>query len=249
MLVEVITTSNMNNFVIGAAILVSIAYFIVMSRSKKVTSAERGNVLAFIPIFITAAIAWTLILQLFTTFAVYADTRVDLTLGALTIPAAYISTFQVVTGMIAGPIIASLWQKRDRRASARPMSAGKKLAVSMALMTVTYIVFALLPSVFAGFIPLVAVVIGMILLGISEVSFAPIFLSAAGEYAPKTFNAQMMALAGLTLSLGASLSGYLGQLYVSMNESGFFVLCAIIAALCGVMVFFAKPLTTLNQEA
>ncbi|WP_449283849.1 peptide MFS transporter [Leucobacter sp.] len=240
-LLGVITTTNLNNYVIGAAILVSILYFAVMSRSGKVDAVERGKVLAFIPFFITATIAWTLILQLFTTFAVYADQRVDLTMGPITIPAAYISVFQVITGIIAGPLIASAWQRREAADPAGAPSAGRKLGVSMLIMTATYLLFALLPVVFSGLIPLVAVIVGMVLLGISEVSFAPLFLSTAGKHAPRAFNAQMMALAGLTLSLGASLSGYLGQLYVGMSEIGFFLLCAGIAAACAGIMFVAKP--------
>lgn len=241
-LVGAITTSNMNNWIIGAAIIVSIAYFVVMHRSKKLAANERRNVISYIPFFVAAVVAWTLILQLFTTFAVYADTRVDLTMGSITIPAAYISVFQVITGIIVGPLIASMWQRREERNPDRALGSGKKLGIGMLIMTVTYVVFALLPAAFSGMIPLVAVIIGMILLGVSEVSFAPGFLSATGLYAPKAFNAQMMALGGLTLSLGASLSGYLGQLYVSMNETGFFFICAGLAIACALMMFFAKPI-------
>lgn len=237
----VITTSNLNNYVVGAALLVSIGYFIAMHRSPKVTPAERTQVARFVPYFITAVVAWTLILQLFTTFAIYADTRVDLVLGPISVPAAYISVFQVFTGIIAGPLLARAWHAWDAQRGGSPLSPEFKLTVGMILMALTYVVFAIFPMVFAGLVPLIAVILGMIMLGIGEVSFAPLFFSAAGEHAPKAFNAQMMALAGLSLSLGASLSGYIGQVYLVMNESAFFFMCAALAAACGALMYITKP--------
>ncbi|WP_420097799.1 peptide MFS transporter, partial [Brevibacterium sediminis] len=76
----VLTTGNLNNYVLATICIVSIMYFLVMLRSKKVTPEEHKRVKAFIPLFFTGTIFWTMILQLFTTFAVYADTRVTLTI-------------------------------------------------------------------------------------------------------------------------------------------------------------------------
>ena len=46
-----------------------------------------------------------MILQLFTTFAVYADTRVNLSIGSYSMPAAHIKYTFVIAGIIAGPLI------------------------------------------------------------------------------------------------------------------------------------------------
>lgn len=83
-----ISTRNLKNYVLGAIFLVSIVYFIAMFRSKKVREGEQERVKAFIPIFITRIVFWTMVLQLFTTFAVYAYTRVDFIIAGYTTPAA-----------------------------------------------------------------------------------------------------------------------------------------------------------------
>ena len=79
----IMSTGNLNNYVLGTILIVSVVYFVVMLRSKKVTADERLKIKGFIPLFITGAIFWTMILQLFTTFAVYADTRVNLSIRAV----------------------------------------------------------------------------------------------------------------------------------------------------------------------
>lgn len=221
-----LNTGTLNNYVLASIFIVSIMYFLIMLRSKKVTVEEHNRVKAFIPLFVTGAVFWTMILQLFTTFAVYADTRVDLTIGSYSMPAAYISTFEVIAGIIAGPLIAVYGQKAAARSSRAVPSTCSKLGLGFLMMTATFALFAVYPLIFDGRIPLIPVVIGMIVMGVTEVMYAPIGLSAASQLSPQAFNSQMMALWGLTTAAGASLSGFMGQLYGEMSEGAFFVFMA-----------------------
>ncbi len=242
-----ISTGNLNNYVLGTILIVSVTYFIAMLRSKKVLAGEHEKVKAFIPIFITGAIFWTMILQLFTTFAVYADTRVHLTIGSYSMPAAYISTFEVVAGIIAGPIIAAYGQKLAVRNDRRAPSSASKLALGFILMTSTFALFATFSMIFTGPVPLIAVIIGMVVMGITEVMYAPIGLSVTAQLSPKAFTAQMMALWGLTTAAGASLSGFMGQLYSSTNDVFFFSLMAGISLVTAVFLFgLRRPLNRLG---
>ncbi|MGO1264484.1 peptide MFS transporter [Brevibacterium aurantiacum] len=243
----IMSTGNLNNYVLGTILVVSVAYFIVMLRSKKVTADERLKVKGFIPLFITGAIFWTMILQLFTTFAVYADTRVDLNIGGYSMPAAYISTFEVIAGIIAGPLIAAYGQKLAARPNRKVPSTVSKLALGFVLMTLTFGLFALFPLLFTGRIPLIPVIIGMIVMGITEVMYAPIGLSVASQLSPVAFNSQMMALWGLTTAAGASLSGFMGQLYSSTSEVGFFTLMTVISVLTAAFLYgMRSPLRRLG---
>ncbi|NNV08746.1 MFS transporter, partial [Geobacillus sp. MMMUD3] len=142
------TTANLNSYVLGSIIVISVAYFVIMLRSKSVTPDERNKVKAFVPLFITGTIFWTMILQLFTTFAVYADTRVDLDIDGYTMPAAYISTFEVIAGIIAGPVIAVLGQKLATRPGRRTPSTVTKLDLGFVLMTATFGLFAVFSMIF-----------------------------------------------------------------------------------------------------
>ena len=231
----IITIGNLATWVLVAALAVSALYFMVMLRSQKVDAEERKRVYEYLPIFVISLIFWTMILQLFTTFAIYADTRVDLVIGAITIPPAYISTFQVVTGIIMGPVIAAVWQRWAAKRQ-NGLAPTAKLSLSFVLMALTFTLFAVFPLVFAGAIPLVAVIVGMVLLGMTEVSFAPTFFSLTGLHAPKAFNSQMMALGGLTLSIGSSLSGLMGQFFVVMPEPVFFGGIAVVAVVCALIL-------------
>lgn len=233
----IMSTGNLNNYVLATILVVSVVYFIVMLRSKKVTADERLKIKGFIPLFITGAIFWTMILQLFTTFAVYADTRVNLNIGGYSMPAAYISTFEVIAGIIAGPIIAAYGQKLAARPGRKVPSTISKVALGFILMTVTFALFALFPLLFTGQIPLIPVIIGMIVLGITEVMYAPIGLSVASQLSPVAFNSQMMALWGLTTAAGASLSGFMGQLYSGTNDFGFFTLMTVISLLTAAFLY------------
>lgn len=233
----IMSTGNLNNYVLGTILVVSVVYFVVMLRSKKVTADERLKVKGFIPLFITGAIFWTMILQLFTTFAVYADTRVNLNIGSYSMPAAYISTFEVVAGIIAGPIIAAYGQKLAVRTNRKVPCTTSKLALGFVLMTLTFGLFAVFPLLFTGRIPLIPVIIGMIVMGITEVMYAPIGMSVASQLSPVAFNSQMMALWGLTAAAGASLSGFMGQLYSGTNEVGFFTLMTVISLLTAAFLY------------
>ncbi len=245
----VLTTGNLNNYVLATICIVSIMYFLVMLRSKKVTPEEHKRVKAFIPLFITGTIFWTMILQLFTTFAVYADTRVTLTIGSYSMPAAYISTFEVIAGIIAGPLIAAYGQKVAGRSNRAVPSTCSKLGLGFLMMTLTFALFAVYPMIFDGRIPLVPVIIGMIVMGVTEVMYAPIGLSAASQLSPQAFNAQMMALWGLTTAAGASLSGFMGQLYGGMSEVAFFSLMAGISLATGLVLYsLRRPLHALGLK-
>lgn len=233
----IMSTGNLNNYVLGTILIVSVVYFVVMLRSKKVTADERLKIKGFIPLFITGAIFWTMILQLFTTFAVYADTRVNLSIGGYSMPAAYISTFEVIAGIAAGPIIAAYGQKLATRPGRKVPSTISKLALGFILMTLTFGLFALFPLIFTGRIPLIPVIIGMIVMGITEVTYAPIGLSVASQLSPVAFNSQMMALWGLTTAAGASLSGFMGQLYSGTNDVGFFTLMTVISLLTAAFLY------------
>lgn len=233
---KVITLENVDVFMILAIAVVTMAYFFIMLRSKAVDSAERHKVYSFIPVYIAAILFWTMVLQLFTTFAVYADTRVNLSIGPLEIPPAYISVFQVVAGIIAGPFIAAAWQKMG----VRQPSTATKMAIGLVVMAAAYAIFALLPLWHGTYINLVPVILGMAVFGIAEVTFAPLVFSASTQLAPRAFYSQMVSLSGLVIGAGASLSGFVGKLYNASYESVFFSVIAICILAAAFILFFLR---------
>ncbi|WNK21048.1 oligopeptide:H+ symporter [Halomonas piscis] len=231
-----ITLDNVDLVVLLAIGLVTFAYFSVMIASSSVDKSERRKIYSFIPVYIAAIIFWTMVLQLFTTFAVYADTRVDLRIGFWEIPPAYISVFQVIAGIIAGPFIAAAWQKMGER---QPSTASK-MAIGLVVMAAAYATFALLPLLHEGYIGLVPVIMGMVIFGIAEVTFAPLIFSASSQLAPRAFYSQMVSLSGLVIGAGASLSGFVGKLYNASYESVFFSVIAACVLGAALMLFLLR---------
>lgn len=215
---SIITLTNIDVAVIGATGVIAIAYFIRIVKARAISSGERSRFVAFVPIFLVGCVFWTLILQLFTTFAVYADTRVNLTIGILTIPAAYISTFQVAAGVIAGPLISMTWRKMGTRQPTTVM----KMVLGLAVLALSYAIFALISALYGEHVSLWAVIVGMAVCGVGEVSFAPVAVSLAAKLAPKAFYTQTLALAGIATAVGASVSGFVAQLYDPSDDAIFF---------------------------
>lgn len=55
--------------------------FVFLLRSNRVDDAERNGVKAFIPLFLSQVAFWALFQQMFTFVAVYADERLDRSVG------------------------------------------------------------------------------------------------------------------------------------------------------------------------
>lgn len=232
-----IDITNIDTIVLGLIALTSLAYFIIMLRDRDLAPAEHSAILALIPLFVVSVIFWALVLQLFTTFAIYADRFVDLSLGPITIPAAYISTFEVATGIIAGPLVAYGWQKMGDR---QPSSVAKMI-LGLLIMAAAYGIFALLAHFYETNVSLIPVIFGMVVFGLAEIIFAPIAFSVTTQLAPGRYHAQVVALSGLALGGGASLSGYIGQLYTEADNFAFFgtvTLCILATAL---VLFLLQP--------
>lgn len=235
-----VNLENANSVITIAILLVAIAYFVVMLASPGVDKQEKINVIAYIPIFIAAIIFWTLVLQLFTTFAVYADSRVDMQIASINIPPAYISTFEVIAGIVFTVIVSALWQRLGNRQPSTPT----KLMLGLLLMAVAYGAFALISLSFGDqTINIWPVIFGMCLFGLAEVTFAPQLYSITMQCAPKLFTTQMMAIEGLSLALGASLAGLVGELYTNMaSKWAFFALCVGITIAAVLLLFSCIPL-------
>lgn len=234
-----LNVQNLNAAILSITSIIVILVFATLLLSKSNTRIEKQRVAAYVPIFVTCALFWSLILQLFTTFAVYADTRVHMVIGRFEVPPAFISTFEVIAGILFTVPIALLWQKLG----ARQPNTSVKVALGAGVMVAAFSVFALLSYVTDDLISIYPVIIGMVIFGVSEILCAPLFYSLTQQSSPKAHKSQMMALNGLSMSVGASLSGFIGSWYVTVsNESIFFLFCAGMAFSMGAIMLLFYPL-------
>jgi POT family proton-dependent oligopeptide transporter len=239
----VLRAENLASTTTVLALLAAAAYFVTMCTAKSVTRDEKRRVLGFLPLFLAAGIYFGLLFQKFTAISILITERIDLNIGDWTFPVAWITTASPLAAVLITPLIARLWNLLgDRQPS--PVT---KFAIGLMQIGAAYL-FLLVISEATGdaFIPLALIILFMAMAGSSEVFVGPIGLSLATRIGPSTFRSQMVGLNFLTLALGSSLSGLLGQLFTVIDEPQYFLLVSGTGVVLGLALLLSrKPLARL----
>jgi len=217
----------------------SVAYFAVILASRRITPTERSRVVAFIPMFIASFAFFSLFQQIFTVIAIYAESRVDLTVGGFAIPPSWAQSADPIGIMIFAPIFAALWTKLGTRQPSTPV----KFALGLIGMGVCFLLF--LPFAGGTGRSSPALLIGVILLlfSVPELLLSPIGLSVSTKLAPKVFGSQMVALNYLSVAAGTSAAGALAALYAPQHELAYFGLTGGTAVILGLAMAAVAPWT------
>ena len=231
---------NENNLVATvttASLVAAVAYFVTMLRSKIVTGDEKRRVAGFIPMFIAGGIYFGFLFQKFTAISILITQRIDLSMGSWSFPVAWITTMSPLAAVLVTPLIARLWN----RLGSRQPGPATKFALGLTQIGCAYL-FLLLISEATGdaYIPLALILLFMMMAGSSEVFIGPIGLSLATKIGPEKFKTQMVGLNFLTLALGSSLSGLLGQVFTKVDNATYFTLVAAGAIVLGATLFLAR---------
>ncbi len=234
---RLLNENNLVAVVTTAALTAAVAYFVTMLRSRIVSKDEKRRVIGFIPIFLAAGIYFGFLFQKFTAISILITERIDLSIGSWTFPVAWITTVSPLAAVLITPFIARLWN----RLGDRQPGPATKFAIGMTQIGCAYL-FLLLISEVTGdaYIPLALILLFMMMAGSSEVFIGPIGLSLATKIGPEKFKTQMVGLNFLTLALGSSLSGLLGQLFTKVDNSSYFTLVAVSALVLGAALFLAR---------
>ena len=226
-----------------AVIIASIVYFTIMLRSKRITSTERKQVTAFIPLYIASAAFWALFQQQFTFIAVYSEERLDRTLFGWEIPASWVQSINPVFIIILAGVFAAMWTKLGTR---QPGTIAK-FSASLVIVGIAFLVFIPLESLEKT--PLLALVGILFLCTVAELLLSPIGQSVTTKLAPALFGTQMIALFFLSVSLGTTLAGVLAGFYTEGNEVTYFLALGGTAIVLGLaLALSARPLKKLMGE-
>jgi POT family proton-dependent oligopeptide transporter len=228
---------NLSTVVTFAALTAAAVYFVTMTRSSAVTPDERRRVLGFLPLFLVAGLYFGFLFQKFTAISILITERIDLQMGDWTFPVAWITTVSPLAAVLITPLITRIWNTLGER---QPHQV-TKFAIGLTQIGLGY-VFLLVITEATGdaYIPLVLILLFMMVVGSSEVFVGPIGLSLATRIGPRRFKAQMVGLNFLTLALGSSLSGLLGQLFTVIDESAYFTLIAALGIGIGLVLFATR---------
>ncbi|WP_026328067.1 peptide MFS transporter [Streptomyces sulphureus] len=231
---------NMSSAVTIVALVAAAGYFAVILSSAKVTRDEKRRVSAYLPLFLLSGIYFGFLFQKFTAISSLITDRVDLHIGTWTFPAAWITTVSPLAAVLVTPLVARLW---DRLGPRQPKPAAK-IAIGLLQIGLAYFYLLVVSSATGdATIPLVLILLFMVFAGSSEVYVGPIGLALATKIGPAKFRAQMVGLNFLTLALGSSLSGLLGQLFAAVSNTAYFTAVATSAVVLGsVLLLVRKPL-------
>ena len=240
--VKAVTLANLSQVTTGVIVVASVAYFVVMLRSPKVTGAERVRLRAFVPLFVANAVFWSLFQQIFTVLAVYSDERMNWSIFGWTAPSNWIGSIEPIWIIALSPVFALVWTRLGNRAPTTP----RKFAYGVIGMGLAFLCFVPLAGVDA--VPALAVLVILGVFAVSELLLSPIGLSVTTKLAPDAFRAQMMALYFFSVGLGTSMSGVLAGYYDTDSEALYFGVLGGVAVAAGVVVFAIAPWISRQME-
>jgi POT family proton-dependent oligopeptide transporter len=232
-----VTLANIKYVTAGVIAVASIAYFVVLLRSPKVTPQERSRVRAFIPLFIANAAFWSLFQQIFTTLAVYSDQRMDWDVFGWDAPPSFVGSEEPVWIILLSPLFAVLWTRLGTRAPSTPM----KFALGVIGMGAAFLLFLIYAGGTGRTTPALAVLFILALFAVSELLLSPIGLSVTTKLAPEAFRAQMMALYFFSIGFGTSMSGVLAKFYDPADEVAYFGINGVVVIVIGLVMVALSP--------
>ncbi|MBV9313129.1 MAG: MFS transporter [Pseudonocardia sp.] len=232
-----VTLANLAKVTTGLIIVASVAYFVVMLTSQKVTAIERSRVRAFILLFIANAAFWSLFQQMFTMLAVYSDERMNWNIFGWTAPPSFIGAEEPIWIILLSPLFAAMWTRLAERAPSTPM----KFAVGVLGMGAAFLLFLIFAGGTGKSTPALAVLFILAIFAVSELMLSPIGLSVTTKLAPEIFRARMMALYFFSVGLGTSMSGVLASFYSSRHEFAYFGLNGAVVIVIGLVIVALGP--------
>jgi proton-dependent oligopeptide transporter, POT family len=155
--------SNLSQVTTGVIVAASVAYFVVMLTSSKVTATERTRVRAFVPLFIANAVFWSLFQQIFTVLAVYSDERMNWSIFGWTAPSSWIGSIEPVWIIVLSPLFAIMWT----RLGTAPTTP-RKFAYGVIGMGLAFLLFLPMSGTTGKAVPALLIVGIMAVIAVSE---------------------------------------------------------------------------------
>jgi proton-dependent oligopeptide transporter, POT family len=244
MLTGVVTLATLPQVITGVLAVASLAYFLMMFTSPKVTASERTKLHAYLPLFVANAAFWSLFQQIFTVLAVYSDERMNWSVFGWTAPSSWIGSLEPIWIILLSPVFALIWTRLDRRAPSTP----RKFALGVIGMGIAFLLFLIFAGGTGRSTPAVAVLFILALFAISELLLSPIGLSVTTKLAPDSFRSQTMALYFFSVGIGTAMSGVLSKYYSTDREFAYFGLNGLAVIVIGLVVFALSPWIARRME-
>ena len=240
------SVNNIISLITIIAIALPIVYFIMMLNSKKVTKTEHSRVLAYIPLFIAAAVFWGIEESGSVVLALFAQKRTILHVGSWHFAAANFQTLNPLFIMILTPCFVWLWDHWKKQ----PTSP-TKFAAGLVFAGLSYAWMAL-PGIIhgttTGRVSPLWLVGSWFLCEIGEMLISPIGLSVTTKLAPEAFKSQMLSMWFLADAAGQAVNAQIVKLYSANTEIAYFLAIGVVSVVCGLILFsLSKKISSLME--
>lgn len=232
-----IRADNLSDVLLAIIAVISVAYFFIILRSTRVSSAERLRVYAFIPLFITSAAYWAMYSQSYTVITAFFDQRVDRQIGNWEIPVGWLVSVQALMIIALSGAFAWMWTVLGKRQPSSTM----KFIIALAIIALTFLGYLPYLGNEASTMPLFMLAFLLLGFSVSELCLSPIGLSVSTKLAPRAFQTQMLALFFMSLALGYAAGGKLGTFYTQETEVAYFVGMAGLGGITAVLLLMCLP--------
>ena len=240
----VITAARLSTIVVGVTFAAAVALFALMLGSHKIDTAERHRVQSFIPMFVASAIFWSLFQQQFTVVALYAEQRLNLSIGGWSMPPSWVQSINPIFIIVFAGVFATMWTRLGPRQPATPV----KFALGTIVMGVAFLLFLPYANAGANSTPLLWIVLILFFFTIAELCLSPVGQSLSTKLAPKAFHTQMIALFFLSIAVGTAGAGSLAEFYDPTNEVPYFAFLGGASIAVGVALFLCRgPISRLME--
>ena len=228
--------TNIITLITIIAVALPICYFVMMLNSRKVSRDERTRVWAYIPLFIAAAIFWSIEESGSVVLALFAEQRTVLHIGNWHFSAANFQTLNPLFIMILTPFFVWLWDHWRKQPS-----APGKFAAGLIIAGLSYVWMALpgmIHGTTSGRVSPFWLIGSWFIVEVAEMLISPIGLSVTTKLAPKAFRSQMMSMWFLADAAGQAVNSQIVKYYSSATEVQYFFIIGLISIVFGVLMCF-----------
>jgi POT family proton-dependent oligopeptide transporter len=214
------------------------------------TASDWKATFALFLLFIPGSLFWAAYEQQGNTIALFAqdltDRRLIPGLVDWQIPAASFQSFNPFMILAFTPLVVIFWSWQSKRS--KEPSVLTKMALGNFMMAISFIVLSA-AVYFTGSHMLVSwlwLSLFFAIITMGELYFSPIGLALTARVAPPQILSMMMGVWLMTSFTGNLLQGFIGSYYSSMSKPAFFLLCASVGVIAGIVFWlFNFPLKSI----
>jgi POT family proton-dependent oligopeptide transporter len=223
------------------------------AEKKPLTGDDWKAIIALVLLVIPGSLFWSAYEQQGNTISLFAQDLTDKRLipGLINwqIPAAWFQAFNPAMIVAFTPLVIGLWTWQSRRG--KEPSVLTKMALGNFMLAFSYVIMALAMYVSGGHgqISWLWLFAFFAVITTGELYFSPIGLALTARVAPPQVLSMMMGFWLATSFFGNLLQGYIGSYYSSMTKASFFLLCAAVGVVAGVIFWiFNFPLKSILHK-